>query len=254
MAIEEKAKVVFCGRRKDKGQAVQQAIQDASGQALFVQADVLKVADIERVFQVAKDTYGGVDIAIPNAGIEGNPTSNIMSEGFMDNYRRVVDVNLDSIVNTSRVAVSYLEKNPHTGFLFVYSSVAAPGMAAYCMAKAACDALVRCLAAETPDAVQVYSFNPYTIDSELSRRVLGLFGVSLDDWARDHNPSGKVGTGQDIGKLIADTCKGKYQNEYPSGSNLLTDGRVLFHAREAGVLAGMWGTSEFKQLVEKHGI
>ena len=271
LAIEEGANVVFCGRRVEKGQTVEQEINSSckekegegggGGEACFVQADVLTLADIERVFQEAETKYGGVDIVIPNAGFEGNPTSKVMTEGFMENYRLVMDINLESLIHTCRVGVPYLENRGTTagGYCFVNSSlfsvIGAPGWAAYAMSKGACDALVRCLAVELAEQnIKVYSFNPYTIDSELSRRVLGMSGISIEDWAAQHNPSGKVGTGQQIGKLLADIVRGKYVDEYPSGSNLLTDGNVLFHAQEATKLARIWGTPEFKDLVTKHTI
>ena len=93
----------------------------------------------------------------------------------------------------------------------MYSSVAAPGMSDNCISKAACDALARCLAAETAENIHVYSFNPYTIDSELTCRVLDLIGMKIEDWATDHKPTGKVKSGQDLGKLIADTIEGQRQ-------------------------------------------
>jgi NAD(P)-dependent dehydrogenase (short-subunit alcohol dehydrogenase family) len=249
VAATNNNKVVFCGRRVDKGQAVEKAIRDAGGDATFVQADCTKEEDIAKVFAVAEETYGGVDVFIANAGIEGRHATNIMDPDFFSAYDECMDINLVAVIKTVRAGIPYLQKRGG-GTCFVMSSVNSsidvPGFGPYCMSKAGCDALVRCLASETEDSIDVYSINPYLIDSELTRRLCSTFQVpDVEAWAAGNNPSGKMGTPADIGKLVLNTLDGKYKEKFPSGSSLLTDGHVLFHAREAMVL-GEKGTPEFE--------
>ncbi|MGI5347059.1 SDR family oxidoreductase [Streptomyces sp. CA-250714] len=45
------------------------AIEEAGGQAIAVQGDLTKVADVQRLFDTAVDTYGGVDIAVNTTGM-----------------------------------------------------------------------------------------------------------------------------------------------------------------------------------------
>ncbi|MFB6823816.1 SDR family oxidoreductase [Streptomyces virginiae] len=45
------------------------AIKAAGGEAVAVQGDLTRTADVERVFAVAQETFGGVDVAVNTAGM-----------------------------------------------------------------------------------------------------------------------------------------------------------------------------------------
>ena len=163
-----------------------------------------------------------------------------------------------SVIHTARTGLKYMD-DEKGGHLFVMSSVNSsipvPGFGPYCMSKAGCDALTRCLQAETPDNIQIYSLNPYLIQSEMTQRLCDTFNVpDVAAWAAGTNPSGKVGTGADLGAVIINTVSGKYKADFPPGSSLLTDGHVLFHAREAVPLENMKGTPEFEERIKKASI
>jgi NAD(P)-dependent dehydrogenase (short-subunit alcohol dehydrogenase family) len=251
--VKQGAKVVFCGRREEKGKSV----ADATG-ASFVQADVLEAAELREVFATAFSTYGHVDVVVANAGTEGPHAVKILSEEFLSTYDTVMDVNLKSVVVTCQVGAEYLEKSGGGTILImssVNSSIAVPGFGAYCMSKAGCDALVRCLEAETDDSIHVYSINPYLIESEMTERLCSTFNVpDVKAWAQGTNPSGKVGSPQDIADLISGVLDGRYENKFPPGSSLLTDGHVLFHAREAIPLGEIKGTPEFDDKIKEASI
>lgn len=69
--VREGAKVVINGRSEDKGR---QALDEmGAGDAVtFVQGDVTLREDCERVVTTAVDTYGKIDIIVPNAGGGGD--------------------------------------------------------------------------------------------------------------------------------------------------------------------------------------
>ncbi len=65
----EGCKVAICARREPHLRAVAESIASATGaEVLAVPADVSKAADIERFVEAAVDRFGGVDIAVNNAG------------------------------------------------------------------------------------------------------------------------------------------------------------------------------------------
>ncbi len=70
---EAGAKVVVTARRKTEGEQTIDLIHKAGGEARFVQADVSKRTDIERLVDQCVQFYGGLDFAFNNAGIEGTP-------------------------------------------------------------------------------------------------------------------------------------------------------------------------------------
>lgn len=67
----EGARVVLAARRDDQGLAVERAIKEAGGEALFVRTDVTKRADIEALVDRTVSTFGRLDCAVNNAGITG---------------------------------------------------------------------------------------------------------------------------------------------------------------------------------------
>jgi len=67
----EGAKVVFTGRRAEAAEEVIAAIRREGGEAIFVRADISRAADVEASVQACVKTYGGLDCAFNNAGIDG---------------------------------------------------------------------------------------------------------------------------------------------------------------------------------------
>src|SRR4051794_9060550 len=64
----EGAKVVVCGRRKEKGEKVVNAIHSQGGEAIFIQTDMMEDEQIENLVAATLETYGQIDILVNNAG------------------------------------------------------------------------------------------------------------------------------------------------------------------------------------------
>ena len=62
--------VVNCSNNKIAALDTASSIERSGGAAVTIQADVSKVADIQRLFATAVEKFGRVDIAVANAGIE----------------------------------------------------------------------------------------------------------------------------------------------------------------------------------------
>jgi NAD(P)-dependent dehydrogenase (short-subunit alcohol dehydrogenase family) len=67
---KEGAKVVVSGRRENAGREVVDGIKAFGGEAVFVRADVSKEADAKALIERTLATYGKLDGAFNNAGIE----------------------------------------------------------------------------------------------------------------------------------------------------------------------------------------
>src|SRR6516225_7505797 len=64
------AKVVLSGRREAEGLAVVKEINAAGGTAHFVRADVAVEADVKNLVEQTVATFGRLDVAFNNAGVE----------------------------------------------------------------------------------------------------------------------------------------------------------------------------------------
>ena len=67
--LEQGAKVVFCGRREEKGKAIEKELRDQGYDATFVRADVTKDEDVKNLFDSTIEVYGKLDILVNNAGV-----------------------------------------------------------------------------------------------------------------------------------------------------------------------------------------
>lgn len=94
------AKVVVADLNKDKAQSVVDAITKAGGTATAYGIDVVKPEAVEAAIKFTVDTYGGLHLAVNNAGIGGaaNPTG----EYRIEDWQKVIDINLNSVFYSLR--------------------------------------------------------------------------------------------------------------------------------------------------------
>ncbi len=85
----EGASVVVADIDDALGQETVDAVMAAGGKAVYVRCDVSKATDVEALVKKAVDTYGRLDCAFNNAGVEGaySPLAQATEENFMLNYR-----------------------------------------------------------------------------------------------------------------------------------------------------------------------
>ena len=93
---QDGAKVVVAARRADQGARVAQRIVDAGGEALFVQADVSRAGDVERLIASTLERFGRLDCAVNNAGIAG-PRFTPIADVTEAQWDEVMGVNLKGV-------------------------------------------------------------------------------------------------------------------------------------------------------------
>jgi NAD(P)-dependent dehydrogenase (short-subunit alcohol dehydrogenase family) len=98
----------------------------AKGEFLFVQTDVKSWADLTKLFKAAKEQYGRIDYVFANAGI--GPRAEYLALETDENgdpkepSKDTMDINLDSVVNTSTLAVHYMKGQAEGGSLVIMAS------------------------------------------------------------------------------------------------------------------------------------
>src|SRR5919108_3368691 len=124
------------------------AVAERCGEGTFVaECDVSDNEQVVQAVDAAAEALGGLDVAVANAGIAaGGP---LRSQDFRS-WERVIEINLLGVFYTDRAALPHLERS--RGYLLNIASTAAalraPGMSAYCAAKAGVEALSDCLRIE----------------------------------------------------------------------------------------------------------
>ena len=81
---QQGAKIILASRNKEANEMLVTQIKDLGGEALFIQADFSRTEDIKTVIHTGVKHFGGIDIAINNAGIEGKDIESMIRMGFYD--------------------------------------------------------------------------------------------------------------------------------------------------------------------------
>ncbi len=135
-------------------------------------ADVTKAEDNRRMFEVATERYGGVDIFLANAGTEGVVAP--IAESREEDFDRVIAVNVKGVWLGLKYAIPAMTARGG-GSIVITSSVAGitptPGIASYGTSKHAVIGLMRAAAREgAPMNIRVNTVNPAPVDTGMMRR------------------------------------------------------------------------------------
>jgi NAD(P)-dependent dehydrogenase (short-subunit alcohol dehydrogenase family) len=197
--------VLAVGRDTAALDAVCAAIAAAGGRAEALVADVTSADVPGRIVTRVEAAFGGLDALVSAAGVIA---SGGVAETSDEVWDTMMNVNARAPFRLLRAAVPAL--TARKGAVVHVSSVnglrAFPGVAAYCVSKAAVDHLTRCAALDlAPAGVRVNAVNPGVTVTNLHRRS----GMDEDRYAaflersKGTHPLGRPGTPEEIADLIA---------------------------------------------------
>lgn len=143
------SKVVCAARSEDQLAETVTAITADGGQAIAVPTDVTDRTQVQRLFEEAEKTYGGVDIVVINAG--GNTDRKLLEDGEIDDWIAVIELNLIGAYLTLKASLPHLRKRGAGKIITIGSGMGrrgAPGASSYAAAKAGLSLLTRVAAQE----------------------------------------------------------------------------------------------------------
>lgn len=166
----EGAKVVFTGRREDKGKAIEAEIKEDGNNALFIKADSTKREDIDNVVNETIKQFGKIDILCNNGGILCDPTPT-EKMSMTDNFDRTMNTNLRATVEFSQAVLPHMLK-AGKGSIVNTASVGAdqalPMYVSYATSKAAVKHLTRSMAKEYASrGIRINCIQPGLTTSEM---------------------------------------------------------------------------------------
>jgi 2-dehydro-3-deoxy-L-rhamnonate dehydrogenase (NAD+) len=172
--------------------ALDQAVAQLGEKSFGIRVDIANWEDVERAAKGSAERLGGIDILITSAGITG-PNA-VLWDYPVEQWRRVMDVNINGIFYSDRAVVPYMLKGDY-GRIVNIASIAGkegnPNASAYSASKAAVIGLTKSLGKElaktnitvnsvTPAAVRTPIFDQMSqehIDFMLSKIPMGRFGT-----------------------------------------------------------------------------
>jgi glucose 1-dehydrogenase len=125
-------------------EALEQQVAKLGEQSIGVDADVSKVADLQKLIDAAVKRFGRLDIMVNNAGIE---TRTSVLDTTEDQYDKVLAINLKSAFFGTQLAAKQMIRQGSGGHIINISSVhedwPMPGNTAYCLSKGGVRMLTR---------------------------------------------------------------------------------------------------------------
>jgi NAD(P)-dependent dehydrogenase (short-subunit alcohol dehydrogenase family) len=166
---EEGANVLGVDVDADRLQVALADIPQARGFA----ADVSVPEQVQAAMDRAAAVFGGIDVVLANAGIFGEQAP--IEEFPLDNFARVLDVNVQGVLATIKYAIPHLISRGG-GSIVITSSVAAvignPGVVAYIASKHALTGILKVAAKElAPHGIRVNTVNPGLVDTPMMRGI-----------------------------------------------------------------------------------
>lgn len=213
--------VINYSRDKASADDVVSNIKAMGANVIAVQADVSKVADIERLFKEAKDAFGKIDIVVANAGIElvETPVTDFTEEQF----DRVFGINTKGTYFAMQQAAKNVADNGR--IIYIASSTTSfpvPGMAVYGGSKTTPRYLVDILSKEIGHrGVTVNSIIPFAVDHS------GIFAEAdsypaLRKQLLDSCPMGRLAEVEDVANVAEFFASDL--SSFVNGQHLLVNG------------------------------
>jgi enoyl-[acyl-carrier protein] reductase III len=214
--------VAFCYfTSRDKAAETAREIEERGVRALPIRANMGNEEHIDKMFDLVEKEFGALDILVANAATGVlRPTLDVTNK----EWDRVMHINLRSLFHCAKRAVPLMEGRPDCRIVTLTSMGSArtiENYAAVGTSKAAIESLTRYLAVELkPKGITVNAVCAGIIDTDS----LKLFPThdQMIEHCRLHTPGGKVGTPEDIAKVICLLCSP--EAEWIVGQTIIADG------------------------------
>ncbi|MBO6555639.1 MAG: SDR family oxidoreductase [Pseudomonadales bacterium] len=190
-------------------QMLKAACEEAgSNRVSYLVADVSTMEGNQAMVDAATERYGGLDVFMANAGIEGDMVG--ILDYDEDRFDQVMSVNVKGPFLALKAAVPAMQKRGGGSFV-ITSSIAglkgAPGLSAYGTSKHAVIGLMRGAAREFADfGIRVNTVNPSPVETRMMRSIeSGISPDSPEDVKSrmvDSIPLKRYAEAEDIAKLM----------------------------------------------------
>ena len=217
------AKVIAADITVDGGQETVHMIQEMGGEAVFVQVDVTKADEVKGMVETAVATYGRLDFAHNNAGIEGiaGPCVACTEE----NWDRTININLKGVFLCCKYEIPEMLK-AGGGSIVNTSSVAGlvgfGGIPAYTASKHGVAGLTKTIALDyAKENIRCNAVCPGVIHTPMIDRFTGGDPAALEAMTATE-PVGRLGKPEEIADAVVYLCSD--EASFITGAAIPVDG------------------------------
>jgi NAD(P)-dependent dehydrogenase (short-subunit alcohol dehydrogenase family) len=183
------------------------AIKDSGGEGVGVLTDVSRAADVERMVATATDTYGGLDVAFNNAGLEAAPRA--VADVTEEEWDRVQAVNAKGVWLSMKYEIPAMVARGGGAIVNASSILGLFGSAngsLYSATKHAVAGLTRSAALDYAQAgIRVNATSPGMIETPLMERTAVNMAVPPEAFHGMH-PLGRMGKSPEVADAVLWLC------------------------------------------------
>jgi NAD(P)-dependent dehydrogenase (short-subunit alcohol dehydrogenase family) len=217
------AKVVVADWIEDKEEQTLKQIKAAGGEGLFVKCDVSNVAEVKAMIDKTIATYGRLDFAYNNAGIEGEtaPTNDCTEE----NWDKTININLKGVWLCMKHEITQMRKQGN-GTIVNCASVAGlngfVGLPAYVASKHGIVGLTKTAALENAKlGIRINAICPGVIHTAMVDRVTGK-DKEVEKQFTAMEPVGRMGLPEEVAEAVVWLCSDA--SSFVTGTAIPVDG------------------------------
>ena len=215
------AKVVFSGRRDAEGEKTAKLIRETGAECLYIHSDASNEEDIKALVQKTVETYGRLDCAFNNAGIEG--LMKPLHEQSIEDFDNLMAIGVRGVFLCMKYEIGQM-LSQGSGVIVNNSSVgglvAFPGFSPDNASKHAVMGLTRSAALDYAKlGIRINTVNPGFIATSMTER--STAGTAAADLAASI-PMGRVGRAEEIAQAVIFLCSDAAS--YITGQPLAIDG------------------------------
>jgi 3-oxoacyl-[acyl-carrier protein] reductase len=177
-----------------------QTLNPTAGRIVSMQMDSSQPEDCDRLVELARTHFGGIDFLVPGAAIYKADPIREMTD---DQWRQTMSINLDGVFFLIKRAIPLLRE--HSAIVNISSMAGHRGSfynAHYSSTKGALISLTRSLSRELGPTTRVNAVSPGMIDTPMARELIRARGQS----AIEQTPLKRVGQPGEIASVIAFLC------------------------------------------------
>jgi NAD(P)-dependent dehydrogenase (short-subunit alcohol dehydrogenase family) len=171
----EGATVVVSGRRQSEGEALEAELRRLGAEAAFIPADVRHEDDVRRLVDQTIARFGRLDVAVNNAGTEGQPGP--LTAQTPESYAAMFDTNVLGTLLSVKHELRVMQQQGAGSIVNISSTMGERGaanLALYVASKHAVEGLTKSAALEAAAfGVRVNAVAPGPTDTAMLDRLTG---------------------------------------------------------------------------------